>query len=83
MIYLCYPNNPTGTTITKEKPKAWADYARQNKCIILYDAAYEAFITESHLPKSIFEIEGAKEVAMEFRSFLRQQVLQEHVVLIS
>ncbi|MBP6739750.1 MAG: LL-diaminopimelate aminotransferase [Leptospiraceae bacterium] len=69
LIYLCYPNNPTGTTITKEKLKAWVDYARQNKCIILYDAAYEAFITESHLPKSIFEIEGAKEVAMEFRSF--------------
>lgn len=69
LIYLCYPNNPTGTTITKEKLKAWVDYARVNKCIILYDAAYEAFITESHLPKSIFEIEGAKEVAMEFRSF--------------
>ncbi|MBP7280572.1 MAG: LL-diaminopimelate aminotransferase [Leptospiraceae bacterium] len=69
LIYLCYPNNPTGTTITKEKLKAWVDYARANKCIILYDAAYEAFITESHLPKSIFEIEGAKEVAMEFRSF--------------
>ena len=69
LIYLCYPNNPTVTTITKEKLKAWVDYARQNKCIILYDAAYEAFITESHLPKSIFEIEGAKEVAMEFRSF--------------
>lgn len=69
LIYLCYPNNPTGTTITKEKLKAWIDYARQNKSIILYDAAYEAFITESHLPKSIFEIEGAKEVAMEFRSF--------------
>ena len=69
LIYLCYPNNPTGTTITKEKLKAWVDYARANKSIILYDAAYEAFITESHLPKSIFEIEGAKEVAMEFRSF--------------
>ncbi len=69
LIYLCYPNNPTGTTITKEKLKAWVDYAHQNKSIILYDAAYEAFITESHLPKSIFEIEGAKEVAMEFRSF--------------
>lgn len=69
LIYLCYPNNPTGTTITKEKLKVWVDYARQNKSIILYDAAYEAFITEAHLPKSIFEIEGAKEVAMEFRSF--------------
>ncbi|MBK8397864.1 MAG: LL-diaminopimelate aminotransferase [Leptospiraceae bacterium] len=69
LIYLCYPNNPTGTTITKEKLKVWVDYARQNKSIILYDAAYEAFITETHLPKSIFEIEGAKEVAMEFRSF--------------
>lgn len=69
LIYLCYPNNPTGTTITKDKLKVWVDYAAKNKCIILYDAAYEAFITESHLPKSIFEIEGAKEVAMEFRSF--------------
>lgn len=69
LIYLCYPNNPTGTTITKEKLKVWVDYAHKNKCIILYDAAYEAFITENHLPKSIFEIEGAKEVAMEFRSF--------------
>ncbi|HMV42811.1 MAG TPA: LL-diaminopimelate aminotransferase [Leptospiraceae bacterium] len=69
LIYLCYPNNPTGTTITKEKLKTWVDYAHKNKSIILYDAAYEAFITEGHLPKSIFEIDGAKEVAMEFRSF--------------
>lgn len=69
LIYLCYPNNPTGTTITKEKLSKWVEYAHQNKCIILYDAAYEAFITEDHLPRSIFEIDGAKEVAMEFRSF--------------
>ncbi len=69
LIYLCYPNNPTGTTITKEKLKVWVDYAHKNKSIILYDAAYESFITESHLPRSIFEIDGAKEVAMEFRSF--------------
>lgn len=69
LIYLCYPNNPTGTTITKEKLKIWVDYARKNQSIILYDAAYEAFIKDESLPHSIFEIDGAKEVAMEFRSF--------------
>ena len=69
MIYLCYPNNPTGMTLTKEELKYWVDYARENKSIILFDAAYEAFIREEGVPHSIFEIEGAKEVAVEFRSF--------------
>lgn len=69
LIYLCFPNNPTGTTITKEGLKRWVDYARENKALILFDAAYEAFIQDDSLPKSIFEIEGAKEVAIEFRSF--------------
>ncbi|GAB6011792.1 LL-diaminopimelate aminotransferase [Viscerimonas tarda] len=69
IIYLCYPNNPTGTTLTKSQLKVWVDYALQNKAIILFDAAYEAFITESDVPHSIYEIEGAKEVAIEFRSF--------------
>jgi LL-diaminopimelate aminotransferase len=69
LIYLCFPNNPTGTTATKQQLKAWVDYARQNKALILFDAAYEAFIREDQLPKSIYEIQGAKEVAVEFRSF--------------
>ena len=69
LIYLCFPNNPTGTTITKEGLKAWVDYARENKALILFDAAYEAFIRDEHLPHSIYEIEGAAEVAVEFRSF--------------
>jgi LL-diaminopimelate aminotransferase len=69
LIYLCFPNNPTGTTISKEELKKWVDYARENKALILYDAAYEAFITDDSLPKTIYEIEGAKEVAIEFRSF--------------
>lgn len=69
MIYLCYPNNPTGTVATKEQLKKWVDYAIENKAIILYDAAYEAFIRDDSLPHSIFEIEGAKKVAIEFRSF--------------
>lgn len=69
MIYLCYPNNPTGTTLTKEQLKEWVDYARENKAVILFDAAYEAYITQPEIPHSIYEIEGAKEVAIEFRSF--------------
>jgi LL-diaminopimelate aminotransferase len=69
VIYLCYPNNPTGATITREALSAWVDYARNNKALILYDAAYEAFIRDDSLPHSIFEIEGAREVAIEFRSF--------------
>ena len=69
IIYLCYPNNPTGMTITKDRLKEWVDYAKKNNSIILFDGAYEAFITEPDVPHSIYEIEGAKEVAVEFRSF--------------
>lgn len=69
MIYLCYPNNPTGTTLTKEQLKVWVDYARENKSIILFDSAYEAFISDKDVPHSIYEVEGAKEVAIEFKSF--------------
>jgi len=72
MIYLCLPNNPTGTVLTKEQLKVWVDYARDNKSLILFDAAYEAFITEENIPHSIYEIEGAKEVAIEFRSFSKK-----------
>lgn len=69
MIYLCFPNNPTGTVLNKENLKKWVDYARENQSVILYDAAYEAFITEEDIPHSIYEIEGAKEVAIEFKSY--------------
>lgn len=69
LIYLCYPNNPTGMTLTKAELKVWVDYAIENNCIILFDSAYEAFITEEDVPHSIYEIEGAKQVAIEFRSF--------------
>ena len=69
LIYLCYPNNPTGTALTKEQLAKWIDYARENKSIILFDAAYEAYVQEDNIPHSIYEIEGAKEVAIEFRSF--------------
>ncbi|MDL2213266.1 LL-diaminopimelate aminotransferase [Bacteroides sp. OttesenSCG-928-E20] len=69
IIYLCYPNNPTGTTLTKEQLKQWVDYALRNKSLILFDAAYEAFIAEEDVPHSIYEIEGARQVAIEFRSF--------------
>ncbi|CCK78471.1 LL-diaminopimelate aminotransferase [Desulfobacula toluolica] len=69
LIYLCFPNNPTGSTATKAELKVWVDYAKENKALILFDAAYEAFIREEPLPRSIYEIEGAKEVAVEFRSF--------------
>ncbi len=69
LIYLCFPNNPTGATATKEHLKAWVDYARAHGSIIFFDAAYEAFITDPNLPHSIYEIEGARECAIEFRSF--------------
>jgi LL-diaminopimelate aminotransferase len=69
LIYLCFPNNPTGATATKEDLKAWVDYAKANGSIILFDAAYESFITDPNLPHSIYEIEGAKDCAIEFRSF--------------
>jgi LL-diaminopimelate aminotransferase len=69
IIYLCFPNNPTGTVATREQLKGWVDYARTNDSVILFDAAYEAFITEDDIPHSIYEIEGAKECAIEIRSF--------------
>ena len=69
LIYLCFPNNPTGATATKEHLQDWVDYARKHGSIILFDAAYEAFITDPSLPHSIYEVEGAKECAIEFRSF--------------
>ncbi|MBN2484669.1 MAG: LL-diaminopimelate aminotransferase [Bacteroidales bacterium] len=69
LIFLCFPNNPTGAVATKEQLKKWVDYAIANKSIILYDAAYEAYITDDSIPHSIYEIEGAKKVAIEFRSF--------------
>jgi LL-diaminopimelate aminotransferase len=69
LIYLCFPNNPTGAIASTEHLQAWVDYARQHGSIILFDAAYEAFITDERIPHSIFEIEGARECAIEFRSF--------------
>ena len=69
LIYLCFPNNPTGATATREQLAAWVDYARANKALILFDAAYEAFIRDPSIPHSIFEIPGARECAIEFRSF--------------
>ena len=69
LIFLCYPNNPTGTVASKEELKKWVDFATENKSIILYDAAYESFIRDNEIPRSIYEIEGAKNVAIEFRSF--------------
>lgn len=69
MIYLCFPNNPTGTTLQKSELKKWVDYAKQNQAIILYDSAYEAFISNDDVVHSIYEIDGAKDVAIEFRSF--------------
>ena len=69
IVYLCYPNNPTGTTLTKSQLKKWVDYALANDTLILFDAAYEAFIQEEDVPHSIYEIKGAKKCAIEFRSF--------------
>lgn len=69
LIYLCFPNNPTGAVATRGQLKSWVDYANANGSVILYDSAYEAFITEPDVPRSIFEIEGAKTCAIEFRSF--------------
>lgn len=68
LIYLCSPNNPTGSAFTKEQLKAWIDYAIENKAIIIYDAAYEAFITESGIPRSIFEVDGSRQCAIEICS---------------
>ncbi|MBN2812458.1 MAG: LL-diaminopimelate aminotransferase [Bacteroidales bacterium] len=69
VIFLCYPNNPTGTTASKQELKKWVDFARENKAVILFDSAYEAYIADPAIPHSIYEIEGAREVAIEFRSF--------------
>jgi len=69
IIYLCFPNNPTGSVASREQLQAWVDYANKHGSIILYDSAYEAFITEENVPHSIFEIEGARTCAIEFRSF--------------
>ncbi|MBP8084085.1 MAG: LL-diaminopimelate aminotransferase [Spirochaetes bacterium] len=69
LIYLCFPNNPTGEVASKKQLTEWVNYARDNKSLILFDAAYEAFIRDENIPHSIYEIEGAKEVAIEFRSF--------------
>ena len=69
LIYLCFPNNPTGATATREHLKAWVDYAKANGSIIFFDAAYEAYITDPDIPHSIYEIEGARDCAIEFRSF--------------
>jgi LL-diaminopimelate aminotransferase len=69
MVYLCFPNNPTGSVATKDDLAKWVDYARRHKAVLLFDAAYEAFIREPDVPHSIYEVEGAKEVAIEFRSW--------------
>ena len=69
IIYLCYPNNPTGTVLTKEQLKIWVEYAKESKAILLFDSAYERYITQKDIPHSIYEVEGAREVAIEFRSF--------------
>ena len=72
LIYLCFPNNPTGAVATKAQLKAWVDYAKANRALILFDAAYEAFIRDPEIPHSIYEIEGAKDCAIEFRSFSKK-----------
>jgi LL-diaminopimelate aminotransferase len=69
LIYLCYPNNPTGAVMTRDALRRWVDYAREHQAVILYDAAYEAYIRDPDVPRSIYEIEGAREVAIESRSF--------------
>lgn len=69
VIYLCYPNNPTGTVLTRGQLEEWVDYCRRHGALLLFDAAYEAFVRTPGIPRSIYEIEGAREVAIEFRSF--------------
>jgi LL-diaminopimelate aminotransferase len=69
LVYLCYPNNPTGAVMTRAALRAWVDYAHEHGAILLYDAAYEAYIRDPEIPHSIYEIEGARQVAIEFRSF--------------
>ncbi len=72
LIYLCFPNNPTGAVASKEQLKRWVDYAHQNHSLILFDAAYEAFIQDEELPHSIYEVDGARDCAIEFRSFSKK-----------
>ncbi|MDE5750664.1 MAG: LL-diaminopimelate aminotransferase, partial [Duncaniella sp.] len=69
IVYLCYPNNPTGTVLTRDQLRVWVDYCRREGVLLLFDAAYEAFVTSPDVPRSIYEIEGARETAIEFRSF--------------
>lgn len=69
MIYICSPNNPTGTALSRDALREWVEYAHKNSCVLLYDSAYEAFIRDEDVPHSIYEIDGAREVAVEFRSF--------------
>ena len=69
LIYLCFPNNPTGSAITKDELQKWVDYANKNGCVIIYDAAYEAYISKENVPHSIYECEGARTCAIELRSF--------------
>ena len=72
IIYLCFPNNPTGATITKAQLQEWVDYAKRIGAVIIYDAAYEAYITEEEIPHSIYECEGARECAIELHSFSKK-----------
>ena len=69
IIYLCFPNNPTGSTITKDQLQEWVDYANKVGAVIIYDAAYEAYISEDNVPHTIYECDGAKTCAIELRSF--------------
>ena len=69
LVYLCFPNNPTGAVATREQLAAWVAYAKRNRAVILFDSAYEAYIRDPAIPHSIYEIEGARDVAIEFRSF--------------
>lgn len=77
LIYLCSPNNPTGAAFTKAQLKDWVDYALENKAIIIYDAAYEAFVTEEDVPRSIYAVEGAKNAPSRFARFQRQRALRD------
>ena len=69
LVYLCFPNNPTGAVASREQLSRWVDYAHEHKALLLFDAAYEAYISQSHIPHSVFEIPGARECAIELRSF--------------
>ena len=82
ILYLCFPNNPTGATINKQELKKWVDYANKNNTLILFDAAYEAFIQDKDIPHSIYEIEGARNCAIEFRSFSKNAGFTELDVLL-